>query len=227
MVNATTSTPMQRPADDPRELAHDLVRGLAAYTGNSLAAAVARVIAKHPDAEIGTAFNHKQVACKMWARDQLHETWGGRFARIWLMGGWYGVLAGMLFDDPRFEIGMIESFDIDPGVEAIARTLTAAHSGAFRAITADMYGLDYRAARPDLVINTSCEHIPDIGAWLSLLPQGCKVLLQSNDYFAEPTHVNAMPTLEAFAADAKLSEVLYAGQLSQKKYTRFMLIGRT
>lgn len=225
MVNATSSTPMQHPAEDARELAYDLVRGLAAYTGNGLAAAVARVIAKHPDAEIGTAFNHKQVACKMWARDRLYEAFGSRYGRIWLMGGWYGVLAGMLFDDPRFEIGLIESFDIDPSVEAIARTLLEKHAGAFRAITADMYGLDYLAARPDLVINTSCEHIRDIRSWLSLLPPGSRVLLQSNDYFAEPTHVNAMPTLEAFAADARLSDVLYAGELPQKKYTRFMLIG--
>jgi hypothetical protein len=58
-----------------------------------------------------------------------------------------------------------------------------------------------------------------------MLPRGSRVLLQSNDYFSEPTHVNCVGTLEAFAAQAKLSNVAYAGSLPMKKYTRFMLIG--
>ena len=62
-----------------------------------------------------------------------------------------------------------------------------------------MYALDYSASGADLVINTSCEHIADLPAWLSLLPRGTQVLLQSNDYFSEPTHINCVPTLEAFS----------------------------
>ena len=221
MPNAT----MPSAPEDTRELAFDLVRGLAAYSGNPLAGAIARVMAKHPEAEIGTAFNHKQVACKMWARDCLFTACGGRYRCVWLMGGWYGVLAAMLFDDNRFDISLLESFDIDPPVAAIARTLTGGEA-RFHAVTADMYGLDYREAKPDLVINTSCEHIADVRAWLNLLLPGTTVLLQSNDYFSEPTHVNCMPTLAAFAEHAALAETLYAGELPQKKYTRFMLIGR-
>ena len=75
---------------------------------------IARVIAKHPEADVATAFNHKQVACKMWARDELFESCGGKFQRIWVLGGWYGVLAAMLFEDKRFDIGAIDSIDIDP-----------------------------------------------------------------------------------------------------------------
>ena len=211
--------------EDTRELAFDLVRGLAAYTGNPLVRAISRVIARHPEAEIGTAFNHKQVACKMWARDCLYAATGGRYRKVWLMGGWYGVLAAMLFDDRRFDIALLESFDIDPDVATIARTLTGGGEN-FHAATADMYDLDYRQAKPDLVINTSCEHIADVRAWLNLLAPGTLVLLQSNDYFSEPTHVNCMPSLAAFAKHAALAGTLYAGELPQKKYTRFMLIGR-
>lgn len=216
---------MSTAPESQRELAFDLVRGLAAYTGNPLVSAISRVIARHPEAEIGTAFNHKQVACKMWARECLYEACGGRFRKVWLMGGWYGVLAAMLFDDSRFDIALLESIDIDPDVAAIARTLTGGGE-KFHAATADMYDLDYREANPDLVINTSCEHIADVRAWLKLLLPGTLVLLQSNDYFSEPTHVNCMASLAAFAEHAALPELLYAGELLQKKYTRFMLIGR-
>ena len=89
-----------------------------------------------------------------------------------------------------------------------------------------MYTLDYRS-RPDLIVNTSCEHVGDVRGWLDRLPAGTAVLLQSNDYFAEPEHVNCMTSLSAFEAAARLKNVLYAGELTLKKYTRFMLIGRT
>ena len=59
---------------DWHESAFDMIRGLAAYTGSSLVAGLARVVARYPDADIGTAFNHKQVACKIWARDRLFES---------------------------------------------------------------------------------------------------------------------------------------------------------
>lgn len=208
-----------------REHAFDLTRGVAAYTGSSLVRGLSRVMSRHPDADIGNAFNHKQVACKLWARDRLFETCGGRFSDIWIVGGWYGVLAAMLFDDPRFDVAHVSSIDIDPAVGAIATTLNGFAADRFEALTADMYAVDYRHGRADLVVNTSCEHIADLPAWLSLLAPGTRVLLQSNDYFSEPTHINCVPSLAAFASMAALKTLDCSGELPMKKYTRFMLIG--
>ncbi|TIV21624.1 MAG: class I SAM-dependent methyltransferase [Mesorhizobium sp.] len=163
---------------DGHEQALDLTRGIAAYVNHPLVAGLARVIAKHPNADIANAFNHKQVACKMWALDRLFESRGGRFARIWVLGGWYGILPAMLFNDPRFDIDAIDSIDMDAEVAPVAR-----------------------------------------------LPQGTNVLLQSNDYFSEPTHINCVVSLAAFEAMAGLREVRFSGELPTKKYTRFMLIG--
>lgn len=210
---------------DWHEQAFDLTRGIAAYVKCPLVAGLARVITKHPDADIVNAFNHKQVACKMWALDRLFESCGGRFGRIWVLGGWYGVLPAMLFNDARFDIAAVDSIDIDPEVAPVARTLNREAGDRFRALTADMYALDYAAGRPDLVVNTSCEHINDLRAWLALLPRGTNVLLQSNDYFSEPTHINCVASLVAFEAMAALQEVRFSGELPTKNYTRFMLIG--
>ena len=113
-----------------------------------------------------------------------------------------------------------------PAVEAVANTLNRSAAQRFRAVTADMYALDYGGGAPDLVVNTSCEHIADVRGWLDLLPAGTRVLLQSNDYFAEPTHVNCVASLEEFQAMAGLADMRFAGALPQKKYTRFMLIGQ-
>lgn len=211
---------------DWRETAFDLTRGIAAYCGSPLVRGLARIIDRHPEADIGNAFNHKQVACKLWARDKLFESCGGRFARIWIVGGWYGVLAAMFFDDSRFDIGALDSIDIDPGVAAVAATLNEPWKDRFRASAGDMYALDYAGGRPDLVVNTSCEHIADLRGWLALLPAGTRVLLQSNDYFSEPTHIACVASLDEFRMQAGLREIAFSGALPLKKYTRFMLIGR-
>lgn len=223
MVHAIQADPSA--SDIWRENAFDLVRGLAAYTASPLASALAEVIARHPSAAIADAFNHKQVASKLWARNELFKAAGGAFGRVWVLGGWYGVLAAMLFDDARFKIGAVASIDIDPEVGPVARTLNAFAGSRFEAVTGDMYALDYAAARPDLVVNTSCEHIADIRRWLALLPMGTRVLLQSNDYFSEPSHINCMSSLAEFRETAGISELRFAGELPLPKYTRFMLIG--
>lgn len=213
------------PPEDWRENAYDLVRGIAAYSRSVLVEGIAKVIAKHPDADIANAFNHKQVSCKVWARDRLYESSGPSFGRIAVLGGWYGILPAMLLEDSRFNVDAIDSYDINPAVEQVARTLNSAFGDKFRAMTADMYALDYRSMGADLLINTSCEHIADLGDWLALIPSGTRVLLQSNDYFSEPTHISCVSSLDEFRAQASLARLDFAGALPMKKYTRFMLIG--
>jgi len=212
-------------ATDWRDSAFDLMRGVAAYSANPLMKGLADVLGKHPEADLGNAFNHKQVGSKIWARDAIYDTLGGGLGRVVILGGWYGILAAMLFDDSRFDIGRIDSYDIDPAVGAVAETLNKAWSDRFSAVTSDMYDMDYAALGADLIINTSCEHIADLRGWLALLPRGTRVMLQSNDYFSEPTHINCVPDLNAFIDQAKLSTLDFSGSLKMKKYTRFMLIG--
>lgn len=212
-------------ADPWYEHAFDLARGIAAYTRSPLIEGISRVIAKHPDARIANAFNHKQVACKFWARDTLLDVAGPTYSRVAILGGWYGILGAMLLEDARFNVAAVDSFDIDPDVETVAQTLNATFAQKFRAVTADMYAIDYRALEADLIINTSCEHIADLGSWLGRVPAGTRVLLQSNDYFSEPTHINCVASVEDFAKQAALTTLEFAGSLPTKKYNRFMLIG--
>ena len=221
-------------SSDPGEIwserCFDLLRGAAVLTGNDLLLRLARTVSRFPEAQLHVAFNHRQIASKIWARDELARHGAQGQERIWIVGGWYGVLSALLFADDRLSIGRIESFDIDPAVAVVAESLNELQvaDGRFAARTADMYALDYAdaAAGPDLVVNTSCEHIDDLPGWLALLPRGMRVLLQSNDYFDESEHVNSQATLEDFSATAGLAHVAFAGSLYLRKYTRFMLIGR-
>ena len=90
-----------------------------------------------------------------------------------------------------------------------------------------MYDFDYAGASAfDCVVNTSCEHIPDLGGWLRRLPPGALVALQSNDYAREPDHVACVGSLDEFEKHAGLSDILFRGERPTKNYRRFMLIGR-
>jgi hypothetical protein len=70
-------------------------------------------------ADIANAFNHKQVACKMWALDSCSKAAaaGSRAYGFWVDGT---VLPAMLFNDARFDIAAVDSIDIDPEVAPVA-----------------------------------------------------------------------------------------------------------
>lgn len=218
-------------SDTSSDALYDILRGVAALTGHPVVGDLARLVGKGAPPELSVAFNHKQIGSKRWLIDMLAQAMPAPEGPVWVLGAWYGVLGAMLLADDRLSIPGVVSVDLDPGCAAAAETLNYRHvaSGRFRAVTADMTTLDFReqeSERPGLVVNTSCEHLADVPGWLSGLPKGLPLLLQSNDYYREPDHRSCVPSLEAFQAQAGLSETIFAGALPTKNYTRFMLIGR-
>ena len=182
------------------------------------------------------AFSENQIVSKTWLADKVYETLGGHFGTVYVLGGWYGMLGAILLNDAKFRIGRVLSFDIDPDCAPVAERLNAeyAASDRFRAITADACTLDYQClddspgpgAVMNLVINTSCEHMPSAEAWYGRLPAGILQAFQSNDYFDCDEHVNCIKDLAAFKRQVPMTELLYEGALQRKHYSRFMLIGR-
>lgn len=218
-------------AAQPADALYDILRGVAALTGNPIAADLARLVGKGAPDDLSIAFNHKQIASKRWLVDSLAEVMPRPEGPVWVLGAWHGVLGAMLLADERLSIAQVVSLDLDPRCAEVAAVLNHRHvaSGRFRSVTADMMALDFTEAAdgvPGLVVNTSCEHLDDVRGWLASLPAGLPLVLQSNDYFREPDHRSCVSSLEAFEAQAGLSELLFAGALPTKNYTRFMLIGR-
>jgi hypothetical protein len=172
------------------------------------------------------------MASKRWLADALFEAGGSRLGRVLILGGWVGALGAVLLHDRRFAIDGVVSVDIDPSCAPIALALNATHvrRGRFDAVTADMLDIDYAApagaAGPaDLVINTSCEHLAEFDRWYARIAPGQRLVMQSNDYFAVREHVNCVPDLAAFRAQAPLSTVQFTGQKQMRRYVRFMQIG--
>ena len=168
-----------------------------------------------------------QLFSKKWLIEILEKNGHLVNANIVIHGGWNGVLASMLFNS-NLGIGNITSVDIDPNCERVARSINKRQEqeGRFTAVTSDMCDYEYNA-RVDIIINTSCEHITQeqYMKWLDNAPNATFVL-QSNNYFTHPTHVNCSNSLKEFEEKTKL-KIDYAGEYQPPyvKYTRYMVIG--
>lgn len=211
----------------------DILDGLAVLYENPFIRDIRDTILAYPDSALGIALNKKQTACKKWLVEELCQVCGAELGSVHIQAGWYGLLGAILLADARLKIDRLTVIDADPSCEEVAQSLNATHvkSGRFTFHCADIYDIDYNRPPaglgvPDLLVNTACEHLERFDAWLSRLPAGQLVALQSNNYFAIPEHVNSVESLDAFTVQSGLGEVLFAGELVLEKYTRFMLIGR-
>jgi hypothetical protein len=140
---------------------------------------------------------------------------------IAIVGAWFGTLGLML--GRSFPTAGIQMIDIDKRCKIFVDNIIHDISN-IEYITQDMYDHIYRE---DIVINTSCEHIPDIKKWISLIPPKKTLVLQSNNYIEPPDHISTASSIEEFVEQTGLASVWYSGCLIMPMYTRYMIIGRT
>jgi hypothetical protein len=229
---------------DRDEFYGDILDGLSVWLDSPLIRDVLRTVSRFDEPDLGHALNRNQVGGKLWLADTLRQAAGARYGTAVVLGGWFGVLGGILLGHRELAVERVVSIDIDPRCLAIAESMNArfVETGRFEARTGDMLTLDYSGLRdlapagrgaegvpepaPDVLINTVCEHVAPFAEWFAAIPAGQLLVLQSNDYTAIHDHVNCVPDLAAFRAQAPLAELLFAGERRHKRYRRFMLIGR-
>lgn len=201
--------------------AHALFKLLHKLTDDPVYYDISRAARHAPDhMRFMEAFSRGQMASKGWLVQTLKDMCHHEFiADIAVVGGWYGHLSYMLAHtcvDPEF----IHTIDIDPSCKQVAETLCKGLP--VTAITDDMFNIDY--SQYETVVNTSCEHISDFETWYDMIPSETYVILQSNNYFDHPEHVNCVENLEQFAQMTPML-IQYEGELALSKYTRYMRIG--
>lgn len=169
-----------------------------------------------------------------------------RFWRtVYVCASWYGILGDMLIDKFGDRVGQVRGLDMDPEAVTVANRLMRHYGDGWkmRSTVKDIRELTYDNDEltferfdgsmvvykdtPSMVINTSCEHIPDFTDWYRRIPRGRLVVMQSNDYFGWHEHVNCVSDLMAFTAQTPMRTELFSGELPLFKYTRFMRIGIT
>lgn len=168
-----------------------------------------------------------QINSKVWLVENLETRVNAYPKNIVVHGGWNGILSSLLFNSRMLAISHITSVDIDPECEEIARTVNKRQEmqGKFTAVTQDMCLYQYNE-HPDIVINTSCEHITkeQYEQWLNNVPNKSLIVLQSNNYYELNEHINCVNSLEAFESLSNL-KIKFSGTLKLPKYDRYMIIG--
>ena len=170
--------------------------------------------------EFRDMFSRGQIHSKEWVIKELRNlSLVTKGQTCLVVGAWYGTL-GLLIKKqfPELSVTML---DIDPRCEHFIKNIIY-NDSTLSSITADMYLHNYTE---NIVINTSCEHIPDIKAWIALLPE-CIVVLQSNNFIEGNGHINCVNNTTKFIEQTGLTDILYTGELVMPMYTRFMIIAR-
>lgn len=201
-----------------------------------------QLLSKYPGIDLQDLFSKGQMNSKRWLIDQLLEL-DMNLGTVFVCGGWYGSLSAFLLET-GLKINCIRSFDIDASCAPIADTVNRSwviDGWKFKASTYDImdmesYPIIYTTNRfdgtevemsdyPNTIINTSSEHIKDFNKWYSAIPPGTLVVIQNNNYFELPEHVNCVNSMEELSDQTPMETTLYLGELELSKYKRFMKIG--
>ena len=220
---------------------NSLWRVLEKYTNSSLITPLKKLV-DNPDFDID-CISRGQLESKKWLVDELKNIDNLVLGKVCLCAGWYATVVPLLVE-ADIEFDLIRSFDLDPSVWKIAEAFNKdllIDGWKFKAQTADINELDFSVTRFETerddgtfqplkerfntIVNTSCEHIEGFDSWYNKMPAGKLMILQSNNYFEIDEHVNCSESLEAFAKQTPMSQVLYQGELELEKYTRYMRIG--
>jgi hypothetical protein len=189
-------------------------------------------------------FSRGQMMSKFWMIDELKKV-SDSFDTVIQYGGWYATLYQFLKNE--FNINTYRNIELDPLAASIADTFNYAEladNWKFKSVVSDVNSLYWRKKQldlqykilthdgklvteirsPDLIINTSCEHMDE--TWFQNLPDGQLVCLQTNDYFSNEQHINCVNNTQEAIEKYPMSEVYFSGEIATFLYNRFMIIGK-
>jgi hypothetical protein len=184
------------------------------------------------------AFSKGQLISKAWLLDKLFHH--GKLHpqtqyTVAILGCWIGSLVEPLMQ--QINTQRIYGLDLDPGAIELAEQFNQRHvqnNWLFKGVVADVTVLDTSLMQfetggeliettPDIVINTSCEHMDT--HWFDTASAQQLIVMQTNDSANYDGHINVCASLEEMQSRYPMSRVLYAGELRTPAYTRLMQIG--
>jgi hypothetical protein len=169
--------------------------------------------------EFRDMFSSGQIKSKEWLVKELIKLDLIHSTSFLIAGAWFGTLGVMIKSIiPNARVTML---DIDPRCEVFVNNIIFNEDNT-KYVTKDMYDYPYNE---HIIINTSCEHIPDIKKWIKNIPEGKIVILQSNNYKDGSGHINCIDSEDRFVEQAGLKKIIYKGNLELPMYTRYMIIG--
>jgi hypothetical protein len=165
-------------------------------------------------------FWSSQIESKKWLLECIPDDVNS----IAIFGGWYGIMAQFIAE--RFPNVEILTTDIDSDCQSVFNQINTNNAINFR--RHDMSnGMHTFMPFPDLVINTSSEHVTQevYDAWWNLIPERTKYIVQGNN-LDNPEHIRIADNLEEFLNINNIKEPEYAGMLKCGHFYRYMAVGR-
>ena len=183
-----------------------------------------------------SAFSPSQIELKIWLCQELENTLKNekleKPLNIWIMAGYYNVTGFLLFSRKRIPITKIRNFDTDEEAIEVSKSLCSLWQvrGNCESSVMDCNFLKYDEEIPDVVINTTCEHLK-VWDWFENIPKGVIVVLQANNIIHQ-NHPNCFRSLadfkEALEKKKGFSKILFEGVKSFDElfnFQQYMLIG--
>lgn len=187
------------------------------------------------------SLSENQIICKKWLIESLDEVdiprdENGQF-KIEIVGCWFGFpLIQFLNEKYGDEIKEIMVYEVDRmaliGLWRYLEIFDLQDKVKYR--HKDYFEED-RVRRAHLVINTSCEHMPNMSTMKDryVTPERTLLVLQSNDKINEPDHTNCVKDCAELTEQAGIKE-LFADKKKMNmdspfpldRFTRFMVMGK-
>ena len=189
------------------------------------------------------AFTLGQLVSKAWLLERLFECDIKRSpSTAVLLGSWVGTLVLPFLEraDTSWRQRQIERvYGIDTDPEAVDLGEKFNHrlvqdNWRYKGVVADCDTLDCSEMefqtggelimfKPDIVFNTSCEHMSD--DWFHTCDSDQLIIMQTNDSSQYDGHINTCSSEFEMWDKYPLSDRLFSGALVTPAYTRFMQIG--
>ena len=166
---------------------------------------------------------------KQWLVDSLkpiHDKLFPNTSKMYIAGGWYGLLAHLLRDN--FPDNHIVCADMDPMTEHFGHKLFYDRNIEFKVENC----LQSKDLDANIIINTSCEHMDkdDLANFIKMKGKESLIVLQTNDFDKLDSHINCSNSLEEFCAfvEPLLSKkwIVSKASLDLGDFNRYMIIGQ-
>lgn len=194
------------------------------------------------------AFSRSQIKSKIWLVQELANL-NVKYHNVLVMAGWFGQLKNIYNKQLNYHKMRIleldraacETSDYVFNLDSLTEHKVKSVCADINTLTLHKNGYEWPVENfkestsydekflPDLVINTSAEHMTE--EWFHQLrfrqiASDPIVAIQSNNLFDIPEHVNCVHSVDHMMKKFPMREVLFAGELQLKGYKRVMLIGR-
>lgn len=200
---------------------------------------------------LSDALSRSQVRSKIWLVSELCKI-NKNFDNIVLLAGWYGQLIDLFGNQNMNEITFAKFRNVEINKDCCLESdynfnLRRLENHKVKALNLDINNLvlhengyewmieNFKTGDtyiekflPDLIINTSSEHMTT--EWFNQIrfkkwKKKPLLVIQNNNFFTSPDHINCVHSVDHMKKVFPLERVLFEGELQLKGYKRVMLIG--